>query len=82
VSIIVFIRKNSSVVLTPALESPDKMPSKEEWEYHHETIYRIYMTEGKPLRELMAEMEKKYGFSATYVLLWQPIFLCYSETDI
>jgi hypothetical protein len=46
---------------------PPTMPTKEEWKSHRETIYRIYMKEAKSLKELMAEMAEKHGFSATYV---------------
>jgi hypothetical protein len=56
------------------------MPTKEEWESHREAIYRIYMVEGKPLKELILEMKEKYGFSATYVPnRLPPFFFLYAQ---
>ncbi|KAF5968656.1 subunit P of phosphatidylinositol n-acetylglucosaminyltransferase [Fusarium bulbicola] len=40
-------------------------PSSEEWEDNREAIYKIYITQGKPLKVLIDEMKTCFGFDAT-----------------
>ena len=40
-------------------------PRAEIWEIHRPTIKRLYLDEGKTLKEVMATMEKDYGLKAT-----------------
>lgn len=37
---------------------------KANWEFHKETIQRIYITQDKPLNHVMEYMQKSQGFSA------------------
>ena len=43
------------------------MPTDSEWEAHRATIYRIYIENDRPVKELMGEMRDSHGFSATLV---------------
>ncbi|KAF5719531.1 subunit P of phosphatidylinositol n-acetylglucosaminyltransferase [Fusarium mundagurra] len=40
-------------------------PSPEEWEEKREDIYKIYITQGQPLKVLIYEMKTRFGFDAT-----------------
>ena len=43
------------------------MPTDSEWETHRATIYRIYIENDRPVKELMEEMRDRHAFSATLV---------------
>jgi len=38
-----------------------------DWEAHEDEIRSLFITQNKTLREVAAEMTKKYGFTARYV---------------
>ncbi|KAF5608516.1 subunit P of phosphatidylinositol n-acetylglucosaminyltransferase [Fusarium pseudoanthophilum] len=40
-------------------------PSSEEWEEKRDDIYKIYITQGQPLKALICEMKNRFGFDAT-----------------
>ena len=46
-----------------------KEHSDEEWEKHRDIIKHLYIDEDKSLSEIMADMERSYGFCATSVPL-------------
>lgn len=40
----------------------------EDWKAHSDVIQNLYLTQRKPLREVMKIMERKYNFHATSVV--------------
>jgi hypothetical protein len=48
-----------------ATEDRKRWAEPGDWERVKPTIERLYVKEGKKLREVMVEMETKYHFSAT-----------------
>lgn len=42
------------------------------WDVHKSEMERLYITEGKTLKELMQLMKTTHGFSATYGCLEHP----------
>jgi hypothetical protein len=44
-------------------EAYPKTPA--EWESHRQAITHLYLTEGKPLKEVQQIMQARHGFKAT-----------------
>jgi Clr5 domain len=46
-----------------------KAPQVCDWEIHRPTIARLYLEEGKPLKEVISILHEQHGFQATYDVL-------------
>jgi hypothetical protein len=53
--------------------------SEEDWEHHRARIRQLYLDEDRPLKEVMAIMQREHGFKATSDTEFLP--LMFHETD-
>ena len=67
-----FILDPDSYLMAQALEPPNEDiititngPQPDVWETHRLTIKRLYLDEDKPLKEVMAIMQRDYGHRGT-----------------
>jgi hypothetical protein len=54
----------------PAPPNQQRQLSAQDWETQRPRIEQLYSTEDKSLDDVMSAMEMKYGFRATYVILF------------
>jgi hypothetical protein len=52
----------------PAQKAKEKARryTPEEWEQQKANVERLYVTENRPLREVINTLEQRFGFTATY----------------
>lgn len=51
----------------PAARTAKKRISDDEWQMHKDNIERLYLDEGRDVREVRDTMKRDYGFDAQYV---------------